>query len=184
MTLAAYAAVPERMSLTNLVTSDVLGAQYNPEELNETIGAAYSKQVVLGLSHTVKQFTNTEDLGVTFTLIFSSFESKEAHQQNLAARRFLHAVCYPRVTGVGGIRSGGAPRVLFVWPQLFALTCVVTKVAFKHSQFNLRGAPVRMSAAVTLEEIRDEFLSMEDVFEVGTERAAGLVDGTRYGGEF
>lgn len=175
---------PDRMSLTNLVTGETMGAQYNPEELSETIGAAYSGQVVPGLSHTAKQFSNTEDLAVNFTLYFTSFDGVETHRQNMWARNFLHACCHPRTQNVGGLGKAGPPRVLFLWPELYAITCVIRKVAFSFKQFRLRGAPVRFTAAVSLEEIRDALIGMEDVLEVGTERSAGRVDGTRYGGEF
>lgn len=178
-------ATPERMSLVNLANGAQLDAQFNPEELQESIGAVYAKQAVLGYSHQVKQFVHTEDLGVTFTLYFSSFDGPDRHKLNMAARRFLHAACYPRALGAGTLAHAGAPRVLFVWPELVSLTCVVTKVAFTHRRFRRAGAPVVFAAAVSIEEIRDAFIGMEDVFAVGTERPPGRgAAGVRYGGEF
>ncbi len=176
---------PDRMSIVNLATGEQLDAQFNPEEIQESIGAVYAKQAVPGLSHQVKQFVHTEDLTVSFTLLWSGFDGPARHALNMDARRFLHAACYPRRTA-GSLAYGGAPRLLFVWPELYALTCVLTKATFSHKQFRLKGAPVRFSCAVTLEEIRDALVSMEDVLEVGTERSPGrgAVESAAYVGEF
>lgn len=169
---------PARMSLVNLVSGEQLDAQFNPEELQETIGAVYAKQVVPGLSHQVKQFVHTEDLSIAFTLFWSGHVGVERHALNQRARAFLHAACHPRTTNAGSIGRGGAPRLLFVWPELFSLTCVLTKASFAHRQFNARGASVNFSCAVTLEELRDAFLASEDVIELGTRRPAGRVGPT------
>lgn len=176
---------PDRLSIVNLANGEQLDAQFNPEELQETLGAVYARQAVPGLSHQVKQFVHTEDLVTTFTLYFSSYPGPVRHALNMRARRFLMAACHPRSVGAGSISRGGAPRLLFVWPELYALTCVLTKVTFAHKIFRRAGAPVAFTCGVTLEEIRDAFVGMEDVLQLGTERPAGKATaGVRYGGEF
>ena len=170
---SSVAATPLRMSIVNLVTDEQIEAQYNPTEFDETVGAAFARQAVQGLSHQVMQFSNTENYKCNFTLFFSSVSGGPFTQKAIErTRRFLMSMCYPRRTA-GTVRSGGAPRALFVWPNLISLTCFVTSVKFNHRRFNLLGKSVDYSAAVTLEEVRDALITSEDVFQVGTERPTG-----------
>lgn len=161
------------MTLVNLSTQDELEAQFNPEEVTETVGAVYAKQTVPGLSHTVKQFVNTADVGIGFTMMWSSHEGTSAHLYAAYARRFLQSCHYPRRTA-GSIATAGAPRLLFVWPEMFSLTCVMTTCTFSYKAFNFAGAPIIFSAQVALEEIRDAIITCEDVLDVGAFRPAGV----------
>lgn len=161
---------PPRMSITNVVTTDTLEAQYNPETLEETFGANYAKLTVPGLSHQVKHFVHTDDVPYSFELFEHALESGHTNADAVSrmkeARRFLRALTHP--WRAEGIKRGGAPRALFIWPNLISLTCVLTKCTIKHATFNSLNEPVLWRANVTLEEIRDEFVSMEDILENGT----------------
>ena len=159
---------PDRVFLSSIANNDFIEAQYNPEELEELVGTTYAKLVVPGLSHSVKQFVNTDDYQANFTLRFAS-TSVEDHERNLVARRLLMAWCYPRADQ-NALGRAGPPRVLFVWPTLVSLTCVITKVRFKHTRFNLSMTPTLMEVAVQLEEIRDTLLLSDAVADKGTER--------------
>lgn len=161
---------PAKMALVNLSTGERLEAQFNPERLEEALAATYAKQKVPGLSHTVKQFTNTEDLVETFQLVFSANgKAQGARRALLEARAFLMSLCYPRlVTSL--VEGGGAPRALFVWPNFISISAVVTSLRFRYEKMSKEGPPVIMVVDVTLEEIRDSLLVSEDVRDNGTER--------------
>lgn len=166
-----------KMSLTNLVNGETLPAQYNPEQLEEEIGANYAKLAVLGLSHQVKQFAHTDDLTFAFTLHWRATRGPAGMQELLRARRFMHAACAP-VGVAGSIRKAGPPRILFVWPGLISLTSVVTKARVVLDSFNKTLLPGHLSMAVTLEEVRDVNITSEEVFAVGTERSGIRPEGT------
>lgn len=162
------------MQLVNLVTTKVMEAQFNPEEFTEQLGAVYAKLTVPGLSHQVKQFIHTEDVAIEFELYYHSNTSgSQVEQQKriLAARTFLYAAVHPWSSST--IKKGGPPRVLFVWPNFISLTCVITKLRFRYTRFNLQGAPVAYRAAVGIEEIRDVHVTMEEILANGTQRSAG-----------
>lgn len=162
--------VPAKMALVNLGTGERLDAQFNPENLEEALGAVYSKQKVPGLSHTVKQFSHTDDLVETFQLYFTANGRGEAARTALLnARRYLMSLCYPRLaTSLGDL--SGAPRVLFVWPGFISLSCVITSLKFKYPRMGSDGPPTIMQVDVTMEEIRDTLLVSEDVRDNGTDR--------------
>lgn len=162
------------MQIVNLVTTKSLEAQFNPERFSEQLGAAYAKLTVPGLSHQVKQFINTEDVQIDFELFFhSNVSGNQVAQQRriMEARTFLYATVFPWSSNT--IKRGGAPRMLFVWPNFISLTCVVTKVKFDYLRFNVTGAPVVYRAAIAIEEIGDVHLTMNDILAHGTQRSTG-----------
>ncbi len=158
------------MTLVNMVTGVARTVQFNPAELEETIGVNYARLVVPGLSHTRKHFVNTDDVKFSFELFSHCLDSGDTKLANMLAiredRRFLYALTHP--WRADGIKRGGAPRVLFIWPHLISLTCVVTSLTFKYTLFNKTGAPAAWNARVQLEQIRDEFVGMEDILNEGT----------------
>jgi hypothetical protein len=69
--------------------------------------------------------------------------------------------------------------VLFIWPTFISLTCILRNLRFTYTQFNKNGSPIAWKAKITLEEIRDVFVSMEDILALGTLRAdIGNIDPT------
>lgn len=165
---------PSRMTLVNMVTGDSRIAQFNPETFTETIGVNYASMQVPGLSHTRKHFINTEDVKFEFELFFTCLD--DVSPSSVAAiadmdlnRKFLYALTHPWRSD--GIRRGGPPRVIFIWPTFITLNCVVRMLAFTYLNFNRYGTPTAFKAKVSLEEIRDVFVSMEDILSLGTQRA-------------
>lgn len=165
-----FAAKPPSMTLVNLVTTASREVQYNPEQLEEAVGANYSKIAVVGLSHQRKHFIHTEENVYTFDLWNSCLDSgqngPDAIQGIREDRRFLMALVHP--WRADGIDRGGPPRVLFIWPQLVSMQCRVTKLNFKYTVFNTNGAPVAWTCKVTLEADHETFVSMEDILNEGT----------------
>lgn len=168
----ALARRASRMSIANLATADDVEMQYNPEEIEETIGAVYAKQVVPGLSHQILQFSHTENLAISFELSFDALTSPGGYDADdaLNARRFIHALCLPRA-GAATVRDGAPPRALLVWPHLYTLTTVLTKARFKFTRFFQSGKPSAFKVAMTIEEIRDFRITGEEVMADGTLRA-------------
>lgn len=158
------------MLLVNLSNNVTLEPQFNPTEFEEKLGSVWSRQAIPGLSHQVKQFGNTVDVTYDFELFYRVSDGGDAELQRVkTARLFLYAACHPRAAATA-IPSAGPPRLLFVWPGLITLSCVVTALAFKYTRFNSNGDPVAYTAKVTLEEIRDVMVSMEDILVKGTQR--------------
>lgn len=194
--------VPARMTIMNIVTGAALdfdalhGAQFNPTELDEDLTVNWNKLAVLGLSHMPLQYQQTDNHALSVDLAFRAFD--DTGKNRLAdvqrARRFLLSLCYSSQGSPATVIGGAPPRVLFVWPTLIELVCVVKKLHFHHTLFNTQGAPVHFSCKVDLEEIRDVRLYSEQVRDMGTQRSGQVVPGqptgganngsTQYGGEF
>ena len=170
MTLSVVSQRPARMSLTNLATGMSVEAQSNPPELEETIDVNWARPAVPGLSHEPLQYSHTSNLKHGLTLTFDALDPTYDPARILLARRFLQSLCVPR-QAAQDIGSGAPPRVLFVWPNLISLTCVITSLGFKYSRFRLDGTPTLFTVKVALEEIRDVRLTSEDVLASGTQRS-------------
>jgi hypothetical protein len=171
MTTEYVTQVPPKMTITNLTLDETVTAQYNPASFEEEIASVWTKQKVPGLSHQVKQFEHTDDLTITLTLEFDATNGgRKGWEMIMHARRILQASVYP-IAGAGNVRTGGAPRLLFVWPSLIALTCVLTRLRFSYERFNVYGELVMYSAALTLEEIRDVLITSYEVSLLGSERS-------------
>ncbi len=161
------------MTIMNLVTDDVLEPQFNPTELSERYAATYGELVVPGLSHKRRHFSNTENpkfgpLSLYFSCVNMGPEGLEYLN---AARLALIASVHPWRSD--SIERGGPPRMLFAWPQLLSLVVTVDEVSIVHQAFNRRGASVSFTASVTVTEVRDKLVSMEDILRQGTYRPMG-----------
>jgi hypothetical protein len=168
---------PARMSIANVATGDSVEAQFNPTEFEEAIEVNWARQTVPGLSHQPLQFVNTGNARFTLDLNFEVQDATTTIEDILFARRFLQSLCYPR-RGAEDVAGGGPPRALFVWPNVIALTCVLTGLSFKYGRFALDGTPIQFTAKVTLEEITDVRLLSEDVLADGTRRSGAAPGGT------
>ncbi len=161
---------PAKMALVNLANNERMEAMFNPDKLEESLSVSYAKQKVLGLSHTRKQFSNTDDLVETFQLVWTANGGSRAEQASLLeVRRILMSYCYPRLAA-SLVEGGGPPRILFVWPGWMSLTCVITSLKFSYPKMSKAGPPTIMVVDVIAEEIRDTLLLSEDVVDLGTER--------------
>lgn len=161
------AASPPKMTIGNMLTGQVLTAQYNPEEIEETIEANFQRLTIPGLSHQVLQFVNTGNLGVSFDLTFDS--RMPAAPDIDFARSFLMALTYPTRQATS-VATGGPARALFFWPGLYSLKCNVVKYKGAHKHFGSDASSQRRVLSVTLEEARDTRLYAEDVQRLGTLR--------------
>jgi hypothetical protein len=167
---------PARMSIANVSSGDSIDAQFNPTEFEEALEVNWARQTVPGLSHQPLQFVQTGNTKFTLELNFEAQDPTTDLDTIQYARRFLQSLCYPR-RGAADVIGGGPPRVLFVWPNVISLTCVITALSFKYGRFNLEGTPVQFTAKLTLEEIRDVRLLSEDVLQDGTQRSGAAPEG-------
>lgn len=164
-----YGGVPvAKMYLVNLHTGIERAVQFNPTEFSRTLEVEYAKQTVPGLSHRVMQYVSTSNSSFSLELFFDA-DNRNQILQNLATRRFIESLCYPR--GVNSIVDGGPPRVLFVWPTFISLTTLIINVTETFTKFASDGTPIGFTLAVTLEETRDVRLLSDDVIMQGLERS-------------
>jgi hypothetical protein len=172
---------PARMEIVDLsrlnasAEDNTLKAQFNPTELAETLAVNWNKLAVLGFSHMPQQYQNTDNHGFSFELMFHATDASGRRLDDLVrARLFLLALCYPSKNTRGSPATGAPPRVMFFWPNLVSLTCVVKKLAIKHTMFNTQGSPVISQAKIDIEEIRDARLYADEVRLRGTMRGTGV----------
>lgn len=147
-------------------------AQYNPDSLEETLGAVYAKVKVQGMSHQPMQFEHSENWAASFDLAFDAFSS-ESYDINMTRNMLQSWVCPQR--GSGSIASGAPTRVLFYWPGLITMSTVIMKLKFKHKRFGWPGLDMATTwfvCSVSLEEIRDTRLFADDVERSGTIRSS------------
>jgi len=158
------------MSLANVATGEVLEAQFNPTTLEDTLSVDYTRLTVPGLSHKVLQYVGTGNVGVPVEL-YCNANTEDTARAILSFRNFIDSLCYASASAQD-IRGGAPPRVLFVWPNLASLTCVILKRQFTYENFAPDGSLLRYKAQVELEEIRDFRLTSEEVRERGLLRAS------------
>lgn len=159
----ALSGSPPKMTLARVDRPDeFLTAQANPPDFTETCGAEWAKQKVPGLSHSVKQFVQTTDTTIDLALHFVAMNRGRVGIDNIVvARQLLKAFCRPRSLP-GNIGAGGAPRLIFLWPNFFSMVCNLENVKFEYKRFIIDGRPVEMTATLKLEELRFDFLSADE----------------------
>lgn len=85
------------------------------------------------------------------------------------AKRFLQSLLYPYRTESGTFDP--PPRVVFVWPSVVRMRCIVDRVRFRHQRFSLKTAATTvLMAEVTLEESRYMPLWSQYVRQFGSRR--------------
>lgn len=155
---------PAKLKLVNLASLEELDAQLNPVDLGEKIGADFGRIKSQGASGERLHFLNTKNATYDMSLYFTSANTGPEGQAHMdRARLFLHSLVHPRLVANGPISSGGAPRVLIMWPGFMSVTVFVTELDFKYTRFNKEGTPVAWSCKIAFERVLDGFLSSEDV---------------------
>jgi hypothetical protein len=74
---------------------------------------------------------------------------------------------YPHHTrqGAEGVPETAPPRVLFIWPEVVTVECVVASVEFTYKQLAVDGTVLVYAASVTFEEILDTRVTSEELRE-------------------
>lgn len=162
---------PPRVSLTNLRSGETVEMPFTPEELVETITVNWAKKAVLGMSHEILQYGHTSNYSLDGLDFFHRATTEDEAKAIHEGRKFLLSLAYAP-EGANGLRDGSPPRILFFWPKLVSLTCVLSNIRITHTKFNVEGLTTVFRARFTIEEARNVRLTMEEVRAVGTQRSA------------
>ena len=167
---AATARMP-RVILANLRTGEGYEMPFVPEKITEQVTAVRARLDIFGLPHQRRQYRGTSNHTISGLEFFFRGTTPEEVENVHNGRRFLLSLMYPSESA-DSVANGGTPRVLFVWPSLFRLTCELDVVSIEHSKFNSQGLTTIFRARLDLEEVRDVRLTSEEVREVGTLRSS------------
>jgi hypothetical protein len=138
---------------------------FNPTQLTERLQVNWSHLAVPGLSHQVLQFQGTSNrqlAGVDFYLDRFFARQQPSQVDILQFRGFLRALTVPP-KGTEGVFATAPPRVLFIWPNVVTVECVVASVDFQYRQLAIDGAILVYTASVTFEEILDTRVTSEEL---------------------
>lgn len=166
-----------RVIIASIRTGEFVEMPFVPSELNEEIAVEYARQKVVGMSHEILQYvgtTNHKFSGLQFDFVGTptgTTATVDRQATALDTRLFLMSLCYPSVNAQS-IRTGGPSRVLFAWPNLISMTCVLSNLKIVHKKFDVNGRPTLFGATLDLEEIRDVRLTSEAVRSSGTLRSS------------
>ena len=158
---------PPRCALVNVSTAEAIECLFNPKDLTEKIDVNWSRLAVPGLSHQVLQFQNTGNRqlsGVEFYLDRFFAAAGETDADLLDFRAFLRALTVPP-EGTEGVPATSPPRVLFIWPEVITIECVIASVEFQYKQLAVDGTALVYTATVGFEEILDARVTSEELRE-------------------
>lgn len=159
------------ISIGNLQTGETKQLSVVPTELTEQLTAEYVRHNVLGLPHRRMHYLGTDNHQFPNLSFFYVSNTAAEYERAEDERRFLLSLLYPR-EAVDGVARGGPPRVLFLWPSLISMTCVLPNISIAHTKFNLVGQPVNTRITLSFEEIRSTRLTSDDVRQRGTIRGS------------
>ncbi len=165
MSVAAALARAPRCVLVNVASGEARECLFNPTELSEKLQVNWNRLAVPGLSHQVLQFQGTANRqlsGLEFYLDRFFAAEQPGDPNILEFRAFLRALTVPR-EGTETVAATAPPRVLFIWPNVVTVECVVASVEFQYKQLAVDGAVLVYTASVTLEEILDTRVTSEEL---------------------
>jgi hypothetical protein len=163
VSLAAALARAPRCWLVNVASGESMQCLFNPTQLSEKLQVNWNRLVVPGLSHQVLQFQGTSNrqlAGVEFYLDRFFAAEQPGDVNILEFRAFLRALTVPP-QGNEGVPATAPPRVLFIWPRVVTVECVVASVEFQYRQLAIDGSVLVYTASVTFEEILDTRVTSE-----------------------
>lgn len=165
MSFGAALARPPRCLLVNVTTGKSLECLLNPTQLSEKLQVNWNRLTVPGLSHQVLQFQSTGNRqlsGVEFYLDRFFAAEQPGDVNVLDFRAFLRALTVPP-EGTEGVPATAPPRVLFLWPGVLTVECVIASVEFLYRQLGADGSVLVYTASVTFEEILDARVMSESM---------------------
>lgn len=163
MSLDAALSRAPRCALVNIATGESMECLFNPTQLTEKLQVNWNHLVVPGLSHQVLQFQSTSNrqlAGVEFYLDRFFAATLPGDVNILEFRAFLRALTVPPA-GAATVAGTAPPRVLFLWPGVVTIECVVASVEFQYKQLAVDSSVLVYTANVTFEEILDTRVTSE-----------------------
>ncbi len=162
---------PPRVSLTNLRTGETVEMPFTPEQFVETVAVNWARRAIVGMSHETLQYGNTGNYKLENLDFFFRGTTPEEVDLIHEGRKFLLSLAYAP-EGAENLRDGAPARILFFWPQVVSMTCVLMNLRITHQKFNVEGRTTIFRARFSLEEARDVRLTAETVRAQGTQRSA------------
>ena len=159
---AALSRAP-RCVLVNVTTGESMECLFNPTQLSEKLQVNWNRLVVPGLSHQVLQYQSTSNRQLTsveFYLDQFFAEEQPGHVDILAFGEFLRALTVPPA-GTEGVLATAPPRVLFLWPGVVTIECVIASIELQYRQLAASGQVLVYTATVTFDEILDTRVTSE-----------------------
>ena len=156
---------PPRCVLVNVTSGESMECLFNPTQLSEKLQVNWNRLAVPGLSHQVLQFQSTANRqlsGVEFYLDRYFAAEQPGDVNILEFRAFLRALTVPP-EGTEDVAATAPPRVLFIWPEVVTVECVVASVEFTYKQLAVDGGVLVYAAIVTFEEILDARVTSEEL---------------------
>lgn len=163
------ASAPPQMYLRNRVNGEKVQPQGNPPGFSGEVKVAYNRLKIPGLSHQIKQFSNTEDLKTT-PIEFEYYGDTEKERDEID-RQFAIWQSWLLPEQADDIRNGAPPRLLLVWPNVFSLEVVITDFKFNMKEFTPEGDISWLVVTASFEEVSDERILPSLVKRVGLNRA-------------
>jgi len=143
---------PPRVTLVNLDTQERMECLINPETLTERLSVIYRRLSVPGVGHQMLQYDSTSNRMVPgLELVLDKrIGTQSASDPDITAfRDFLRSVARPEQIDL----PSAPPTVLFVWPKVLSIECVLSEVEFRYQVFGADGDLLMYTATCTLEEV-------------------------------
>ena len=167
----SFSTRPPKCYVQDLVTLEKVEAQFNPVKLERIIQVEWARLTIPGLSHRPLQYNFTDNSKMQVELVYDAQLPGCTVPQLLHTANFFESICYTK-RGAQNVAGGQPSRVLFKWPTLLSLTCVVGGgLKISYERFNKEGTPTFLRLTVPLEEIRDTRLFSEDALTSGGQRS-------------
>jgi hypothetical protein len=150
--MEALASRPPRVTLVNLETQARMECLINPETLTEKLSVLYRRLSVPGVGHQMLQYDSTTNRVIPgLELVFDKRIGKHSDRDPdlTAFRDFLRAAARPAQVDL----PSAPPTVLFVWPKVLSMECVLSEVEFRYQAFGAEGDLLMYTATCTLEEV-------------------------------
>jgi len=165
--MSSFSTPPQRVIIENLdpkgnITEE-MEVQFNPRNLEITIGVNYSTQQIPGLSKQVNQYVSTmnpiipielfvnvlsdpigkeqdqkiiKDLRIPPPVVLS--RSNQDNRKEMQFHNFLLGFAYPKKL-TSGLKPFSPPRMGFVWPNVLSLSGFVKRLRFRYERFFVNG---------------------------------------------
>jgi len=146
------AARPPRVTLVNLDTQERVECLINPETLTEKLSVIYRRLSVPGVGHQMLQYDSTSNRmipGLELVLDKRIGKQSATDPDLVAFRDFLRRVARPAQDDL----PSAPPTLLFVWPKVLSIECVLSDLEFRYQVFGADGALLMYTATCTLEEV-------------------------------
>jgi Contractile injection system tube protein len=150
-----------KLSVTNLRSGEEVVAQFNPNELDESVAPQWSRLAPQSFSGDIRQFNNTNSYGLKLSLYFRAYSEQELVDLHRARRQLL-SWAYPRRIN-SAVIGGGPPALLLAWPGMLSITVDLITVRIVHDRFNTAARSVSFKAECVFEERRDKLLTSDAV---------------------